>query len=228
MTSLAILKGYQTAALQTLRGFLDAASSGRDAGAAFVSLTRRPYVEPPQLAGLPYVCLRVPTGGGKTFMAAHTVGIAADAFLRVENPAVLWLVPSQAIRDQTLKTLKDREHPNCGALRDRFGDNVRVMTLAEALYAKRAEYDGGACIIVATIQAFRVEDKEGRKVYDANGELMDHFTGLPRGVEQLLEPGASGTPHGDTGAGERAGQRRLRVQCAASRLRGGIESGGDG
>jgi type III restriction enzyme len=158
MTSSASLKGYQTAALQSLRAFLDAVSGGGDAIAAFAAITRRTYVEPAQLPGLPYVCLRVPTGGGKTFMAAHTVGIAADAFLRVENPVVLWLVPSQAIRDQTLKTLKDREHPNSGALRDRFGDNFRVMTLAEALYAKRADYDGSACIIVATIQAFRVED----------------------------------------------------------------------
>ncbi|MCW3477777.1 DEAD/DEAH box helicase family protein [Limobrevibacterium gyesilva] len=169
-------------------------SGGSDAVAAFAATTRRPYVEPPQLPGLPYVCLRVPTGGGKTFMAAHTVAIAADAFLRVENPVALWLVPSQAIRDQTVKTLKDREHPNSGALRDRFGDNVRVMTLAEALYAKRADYDGSACIIVATIQAFRVEDKEGRKVYDANGELMDHFTGLSAAVLPLLRLGPSGSP----------------------------------
>jgi type III restriction enzyme len=194
MTSSASLKGYQTAALQTLRAFLDAVSSGADAVTAFAAITRRAYVEPPQLPGLPYVCLRVPTGGGKTFMAAHTVGIAADAFLRVDNPVVLWLVPSQAIRDQTLKTLRNREHPNSGALRDRFGDNVRVMTLSEALYAKRPDYDGGACIIVATIQAFRVEDKEGRKVYDQNGELMDHFTDLPAEVLPLLRPGPSGSP----------------------------------
>ena len=194
MASSTSLKGYQSASLDSLRKFLDAVNTGNDAAGAFFGITRRTYVEPPQLPGLPYVCLRVPTGGGKTFMAAHTVGLAADAFLRIENPVVLWLVPSQAIRDQTLKTLQDRTHPNCGALRDRFGENLRVMTLAEALYAKRAEYDGSACIIVSTIQAFRVEDKEGRKVYDANGELMDHFTGLAREVLALLQPGPSGTP----------------------------------
>ena len=96
MTSSASLKGYQNEALRTLRAFLDAVSTGSDAITAFGAITRRLYVEPPQLPGLPYVCLRVPTGGGKTFMAAHTVGIAADAFLRVDNPVVLWLVPSQA------------------------------------------------------------------------------------------------------------------------------------
>ena len=56
----------------------------------------------------------------------------------------------------------------------------------DALYAKRADYDGGAVVIVATIQAFRVEETEGRKVYEANGELMDHFTGLAEGLRAAL------------------------------------------
>lgn len=120
-------------------------------------------------------------------MAAHTVSIVADSFLRIENPVVLWLVPTQTIRDQTLKTLTDRSHQNASALRDRFGENVRVMTLTEALYAKHSEYDGAACIIVSTIQAFRVEEREGRKVYAANGELMDHFSGLAREAFQHLQ-----------------------------------------
>ncbi len=51
-----------------------------------------------------------PTGGGKTVLAAHTVGIAADNLLRTETPCVLWLVPSQPIREQTLATLQNREH----------------------------------------------------------------------------------------------------------------------
>ena len=146
------------------------------------------------MPGLPYVCLRVPTGGGKTILAAHAVGVAADAFLRSDASTVLWLVPSQTIRDQTLASLQDRAHANRRALADRFGENVRVMGIADALYAKRADYDGGACIIVATLQAFRVEETEGRKVYEGNGELMDHFTGLPEGLRAMLEKGPGGDP----------------------------------
>ena len=47
---------------------------------------------------------------------------------------------------------------------------------------------------MATIQAFRVEDKEGRKVYDANGELMDHFTSSSEKRLPLLQKGPSGAP----------------------------------
>lgn len=181
------LKPYQTQTLDALRRYLERTVELNSAKLAFVDLTDNSYTSPPGLPGLPYVCLRVPTGGGKTLLAAHTVAIAADSFLRVPNPVALWLAPSQTIRDQTLKSLQDRDNPNRRALADRFGENVRILTIQDALYAKRAEYDGGAVVIVATLQAFRVEDKEGRKVYDANGELMDHFTGLPAEALQPLE-----------------------------------------
>ncbi len=156
--------------------------------------TRRPYRPAPGLDGVPYVCLRVPTGGGKTVLASHSVGIAADALLRTETPCVLWLVPSQTIRDQTLVTLQNREHPNRRALAERFGENVRIMTVMDALYAKRPDYDGGAVVIVATIQSFRVDETEGRKVYAANGELMDHFSGLDERQRARLERGPANVP----------------------------------
>jgi len=188
------LKNYQLQTLSSLRRFLEKAVELNDADTAFYALTKRPFFQPPGLPGLPYICLRVPTGGGKTILAAHSVAIASDAFLRCDNPTVLWLVPSDTIREQTLGTLSDRAHPNRRALADRFGENVRVMTIQDALNAKRADYDGGAVVIVATIQAFRVEKTEGRKVYEANGELMDHFSGMANEQRAILEAGPSGDP----------------------------------
>jgi type III restriction enzyme len=188
------LKDYQIQTLQALRKFLEKTVEFKDANVAFYAMTNRPFVPVPSLPVLPYVCLRIPTGGGKTILAAHSISVAADSYLRTDTPTVLWLVPSQTIREQTLATLQDRAHPNRRALADRFGENVRVMTVDDALYAKRADYDGGAVVIVATIQAFRVEETEGRKVYEANGELMDHFTGLNRALSGALEIGPSGDP----------------------------------
>ncbi len=188
------LKEYQLQTLASLRRFLEKTVEFNDADTAFYAVTKRAFIPPPNMPGLPYVCLRIPTGGGKTVLAAHSVSVAADSFLRTDAPTVLWFVPSQTIREQTLATLQDRAHPNRRALADRFGENVRVMGIADALYAKRADYDGGAVVIVATIQAFRVEETEGRKVYEANGELMDHFSGLAEGLRSALESGPSGDP----------------------------------
>ena len=188
------LKKYQRDCLKALREYLEKTVELNDADTAFYARTGRAYTPPPALPKLPYVCLRVPTGGGKTILAAHSIAVAADSFLRTDTPLVLWLVPSQTIRDQTLATLTDRANPNRRALAERFGENVRIMGVADALYAKRADYDGGAVVIVATIQAFRVEETEGRKVYAANGELMDHFSALPEVLRATLEAGPDGEP----------------------------------
>jgi type III restriction enzyme len=188
------LKLYQRQTLDALKRYLASITDAVDARTAFIIATNRPYQYAPGLDGLPYVCLRVPTGGGKTVLAAHSVGIAADTLLRTETPCVLWLTPSQTIRDQTLATLQDREHQNRRALAERFGENVRIMTVQDALYAKRPDYDGGAVVIVATIQSFRVDETEGRKVYAENGELMDHFSGLDQRQLDRLEKGLGGGP----------------------------------
>lgn len=188
------LKTYQRECLKALRRFLEKTVELGDADTAFYSLTKRAFIPPPGLPGLPYICLRVPTGGGKTILAAHSIAVAVDCFLRTDAPVVLWLVPSQIIRDQTLASLSDRAHPNRRALSERFGENVRIMGVADALYAKRADYDGGAVVIVATTQAFNVTETEGRKVYAPNGELMDHFSGLPEALRAALEAGPGGEP----------------------------------
>jgi type III restriction enzyme len=189
------LKPYQTGVLQALQSFLDEAGAAGNPDQAFYKATRRPYYPTPGLArGTPHICIRVPTGGGKTILAAHSVAVAADGFLRTDTPLVLWLTPSTPIRDQTLSSLRDRGHPNRRALAERFGENLRVMGVAEALYAKRADYDGGAVIVVATIQSFRVNDNDLRKVFAANGELMDHFSGLDPMVVARLDRGPDDGP----------------------------------
>ena len=172
------LKEYQELSLDAYRDYLRLADQ-HGGETAFVLQTKLPYYQAPYVAdGTPYVCLRVPTGGGKTVMAAHAVGIAAQEFLHASNPMVLWLVPSTPILEQTVAALKNQDHPYRASLAQDFGRNVSILTKAEALSMSRADAEGGACIIVSTIQSFRRDDKEGLKVYNDNGALMDHFSGL--------------------------------------------------
>ena len=172
------LKEYQEASLGAFQKYLRTADL-EGANIAFYKQTNLQFRDAPFVAdGTPYICLRVPTGGGKTIMAAHAVGIAAKEFLHVSNPMVLWLVPSTPILEQTVEALKNQEHPYRAALAKDFGRNVAILTKSEALAMSRADAEGGACIIVSTIQAFRIEETDGRKVYEDAGSLMDHFSGL--------------------------------------------------
>ncbi len=189
------LRQYQERSLDALEGFFRLATQ-HGAQKAFILQTNRPYLAVKQLPGLPYVCLRIPTGGGKTLMACHAVGIAAKTFLQIDRAVCLWLVPSNTIREQTLAALRDREHPYRQALDSRFAGQVQAMDLMEALYVQRSTLEGETVVIVSTLAALRVEDTDGRKVYEPCGALSHHFSGLDASLEAMLERREDGMiPH---------------------------------
>lgn len=184
------LKDYQRRALDALRTFLDAAAirPHADAYAAACAVgqpgaygaTYRP------LAGLPdvpYCCLRLPTGGGKTLLAAHAIGIARDTYLARRYPVVLWLVTSSAIGDQTLGALKRIGHPYRQALEAQFGGAVRVYDIDERRQLRPQDMADAATVIVATVQSFRVSNVADRNVYRDDEELEPHFAALPPGAD---------------------------------------------
>jgi len=191
------LKDYQELALDALRDYFQECSRTGDANVSFYSVTGEtlgvnvPYNKVAELPGLPYVCLRIPTGGGKTIVACYSIGVAAKELVQTERPVVLWLVPSNAILEQTIQALRNRNHPYRQAVESTVGE-VNVLDVKEARYIKRAQLDGETTIIVTTMQAFRVEDTDGRKVYNDSGDLMDHFTGLTPHVLDSLDKGEGG------------------------------------
>ena len=63
------LKSYQQAALNALGAFARAAQM-KGPALAFGEQAGRPY-NPDPFGAVPCVCLRIPTGGGKTVLAAH-------------------------------------------------------------------------------------------------------------------------------------------------------------
>jgi len=190
-----IPKIYQTQVLESVQAYFEACHTAPSAAVAFATVTEKlwqrmlPYAP---ISGfereMPYFCLRVPTGGGKTWLAAKSVALVNTMLLRSEYSVILWLVPSKAIREQTLRALKNREHPYCSALKD--AGTVTVMDLNEAKSITRATLETSTVVIVATIQAFRRDETEGLKVYESNGALMHHFDGLtPLQRENLLKEG---------------------------------------
>ena len=134
---------------------------------------------------MPYFCLRVPTGGGKTWLAAKSVALVNTHLLRTSHSVVLWLVPSKTIREQTLRGLQNRNHPLHAALKD--AGPVTVLDLSQARALTRATLDTSTVVIVATRQAFQVEDEESRKVYESSGALMHHFENLAPAQRAALQ-----------------------------------------
>ncbi|WPB83606.1 DEAD/DEAH box helicase [Sediminicoccus rosea] len=197
------LKQYQTGTLSILRRFFEEA---RVAGPkqAYEALTKEPdqakrlgryggtYTALEALPNAPYVCLRLPTGGGKTILGAHAISIARDAWVEKEYPMVLWLVPSNTIRLQTAEALKNPRHPYRQAMDEAFSGRVRVFDIGDFANIRPHDIRDHCCIVVGTIQTLRVQNTEGRKVYAHNEDMEPHFTGLPKtlpGLETLENGG---------------------------------------
>jgi type III restriction enzyme len=188
-------KAYQQQVLDSVEAYFKACHELPSPSIAFTATTERlwgrglPYNPLSGFpADMPYFCLRVPTGGGKTWLAAKSVKLVNTHLLRCEHSVILWLVPSKPIREQTLKALKDRGHPYHAALRE--AGPITVLDLEEAKSVTRATLDTSTTVIVATRQAFQVEEEECRKVYQSSGALMHHFDNLsPAQRDALLTDG---------------------------------------
>jgi type III restriction enzyme len=193
-------KEYQQRALHWLQRYFENCHRLNSASTAFYETTSEiyggyglSYRPVRELPGLPYVCLRIPTGGGKTLVASYAVGIANKHLLHAEQSLVVWLTPSDAIREQTLAALRDRQHPYRQALDASLG-NVTVLDIAEALSVQKSVLDTDTVIIVATMQAFRREGTEDLQVYRMSGSLMSHFSGLADEALKEVERLEDGSP----------------------------------
>lgn len=189
------LKDYQIGLLEAFEGFLARARELKNPAAAFAESTlvgfghALPYRPLPGADDLPYVCLRVPTGGGKTRIAGQAIARVNRAFLPVEHLLVIWLVPSDPIRSQTLYALKTPGELLHEDMRSLFGA-VHVLDIGEALSMQPATLDTGNTIIVATMQSFKRDTADGLRVYRQNGALMPHFLGVSenqRGDHSLVD-----------------------------------------
>ena len=182
------LKLYQKRSIATLARYFDEAriSNAATAFANEVEDGLRSEYNP--LAGLPevpYVCLRIPTGGGKTVMGAHIIRVAGRSYLDREYPLVLWLVPTTQIKRQTLEAFKNPRHPYRIELDEAFNGNVAVFDIGEFTQIRPADLGTKVCVVIATVAALRVNDTEGRKVYQHNENLEPHFGGVSSSIEGL-------------------------------------------
>ena len=151
-----------------------------------------PYCD--KLDGVPNVCLKVPTAGGKTFLAVNALKPVFDArahYGRQQPQMVVWLVPSEAILSQTLKNLHDVQHPYRRRLNTDFGGRVQVFDKEDVLRGNGFDADtvqSGVSVLVMTFDSLKGRSKDTLRAFRENGNLAS-FAGmglLERQPEKLL------------------------------------------
>ena len=141
------------------------------AAAGEVPYPQREYVNRTAAAGyaIPHLCFKVPTGGGKTLLAAA-------ALERLNRPAglVLWLVPSNAIYQQTKKALWNREHPYRQMLERASGGRVKLLEKDDLFSA--ADLAHYLCVMLISLQsANRTNNKDFLRMFRDSGRYPTLF-----------------------------------------------------
>lgn len=121
----------------------------------------------------PHVCLKLPTGGGKTLLAAHGVDRILVSHFRMTTGFVLWIVPSEAIYSQTRSQLADRGHPIRQTLDRASGGRVKVLEKLDGF--TRQDVEQKLCVLLLMLQSTGRENKETLKVFRDAGQYTSFF-----------------------------------------------------
>lgn len=196
------LKPYQQQVINDLSLFLEQVQETKDVKEAFYNFWAKhpktplfPFagtaIEPYKnnVPKVPHICVKVPTAGGKTFIACNAIKTIFDAFAYDKPKAVVWLVPSITILDQTIKNLKDTSHPYRQKINAHFGNKVEVFdkaTLLQGSGFNATSIKEQLNIFVLSFDSIRTANKEGRKVFEQNGSLQSFETLLGKDEEISL------------------------------------------
>lgn len=123
---------------------------------------------------IPHICLKVPTGGGKTLLATHAAKIINQHYFRRNTGLILWVVPSDAIYQQTLKAFKDIEHPYRQIL-DAAAPRKRAKILERQNIFSPTDVEDDLSVMLLMIQAAGKENKESLRMFRDNDRCMDFF-----------------------------------------------------
>jgi type III restriction enzyme len=140
---------------------------------------------------VPHVCVKVPTAGGKTFIAVNALDRIFAAFAEY-NPTrpkfVVWLVPSLTILEQTVKNLSNIDHPYRQRLNDLFSGRVQIYEKADVLQGAGFNADTvkeQLSVVVMSFDSLKATNKENRKAFQENGYLASFLNDDSEVVEPL-------------------------------------------
>lgn len=142
---------------------------------------------------VPNVVLKVPTGGGKTYLATASLSRIMGRYLGKNSGFVLWIVPNEAIYTQTLKQLKDREHPYRQMLDRSAMGRVKIMEKNDPLNSR--DVDSHLCVMVLMLQAANRETKDSLKMFQDRGDVHGFFP--PEGDQAAHQAALDATPNLD-------------------------------
>ena len=178
------LKTYQEKVIADLKKYLSLIEEHKDIEMAYNLLWQDKNVMPGKgkiksynniIPGVPHVCMKMPTGGGKTLLGCTAIKPILDSMSDKEHKLVVWLVPTDIIYKQVHKNLSDSTHDYRINLNNNFGGNINVINKEEALSRRGFSVNSvkdEVTILIISYDSIRSKRKT-EKVYAENGNNLD-------------------------------------------------------
>lgn len=122
---------------------------------------------------VPNVCLKPPTGAGKTYLATRGIEQLQRIYYRRVHGLVLWIVPSDAIYSQTWKNLANREHPYRMTLERASGGRMKLLRRGDAF--TKADVENYLCVFVMMMAAAARKETDVLKMFQDSGRYPGFF-----------------------------------------------------
>lgn len=194
------LKPYQQNVVDDLELYLEYVNEDRDYAKAFNRFWEdkigkynpitgegmRPYKD--NVPGAVHTCIKVPTAGGKTFIAVNALDTIFNAFDVNHTKTVVWLVPWRNLLDQAYDALSNPEHPYRQRLNSLFNHRVEVYKKEDLLQGSNFNptvVKEQISIFVMSFASLRARRKADRKVFEENGQLAS-FVDTYEGSDHVL------------------------------------------
>ena len=122
---------------------------------------------------IPSICLKVPTGGGKTLLGVSSVEKINFDYFNKNTGLILWIVPTTAIYNQTIKNLRDRTHPYRKILERAGAGKVKIIEKTNAFSLQDLqEY---LCIMLLMLPSANRKTKESLRMFKDSGKFISFF-----------------------------------------------------
>ena len=125
---------------------------------------------------IPNVCFKVPTGGGKTLLAAAALQRINQDYFKRNNGFVLWIVPSDTIYTQTSKQLRNKEHPYRQVLDRASGGRTLILEKGDKFTAQ--DVQDNLCVMLLMLQSSNRQNKDALKMFQDSGKFESFFPPL--------------------------------------------------
>jgi len=122
---------------------------------------------------LPSFCLKVPTGGGKTFLAVKTIDLINTNYRKSQTGLVLWIVPTTQIYNQTVKSLRDRDHPYRQHLDIASGGRTIILEKTDRFTP--LDVEEGLVVLMLMLPSASRKNKEVLRMFRDSGGFADFF-----------------------------------------------------